>query len=131
MEDIWDDCDEQFNDKIATNSWNRLQEMHGVFGYKEGINEGKQTSLQGGFDEGYKESMELSSKLGEVYGKLTMILQLGIVKDDDSIFKVTEFKKRVSEIKVIELKKDLMNAEVMIRNVIEECGQLLCEFGME
>ncbi|KAI9015073.1 hypothetical protein BC832DRAFT_189781 [Gaertneriomyces semiglobifer] len=74
MDDVWADdvslTDASYDREVAQRNWNKLQDEHGVVGYKEGISEGKQVSLQQGFDQGYVEGAEIAHQLGRMRGVL-------------------------------------------------------------
>jgi flagellar biosynthesis/type III secretory pathway protein FliH len=72
-DDIWNDDDDDTSDvnydrSIAERNWKRLQETHGVLGYKEGIVEGKDESLQKGFSMGFSEGAVIGHELGRLRG---------------------------------------------------------------
>jgi hypothetical protein len=67
--DIWDD-DAKEND-IAEREWNKLQEIHGTVGYREGVVDGQDSIMQKGFDVGYKEGSEIGLELGIMQGILS------------------------------------------------------------
>lgn len=70
-DDIWDDdgpSDLQYDRSISERNWKRLQETHGVLGYKEGVVEGKDESLQAGFNVGFSEGAIIGHELGRLRG---------------------------------------------------------------
>ncbi|KAI8917058.1 essential protein Yae1, N terminal-domain-containing protein, partial [Powellomyces hirtus] len=71
-DDVWDDDasipDAQYDKQVAERNWNRLQDTHGVAGYKDGITEGKKASLQQGFDQGYGNGVDIGLQLGRLRG---------------------------------------------------------------
>ncbi|KND01114.1 uncharacterized protein SPPG_04204 [Spizellomyces punctatus DAOM BR117] len=80
MDDVWNDAeglsDSQYDKQVAERNWNRLQDQHGVVGYKEGITEGKQVSLQQGFDRGFKDAAGIGFQLGALRGLLSTLIQV-------------------------------------------------------
>ncbi|KAJ3184042.1 Protein YAE1 [Gaertneriomyces sp. JEL0708] len=80
MDDVWADdvslTDASYDREVAERNWNKLQDEHGVVGYKEGISEGKRVSLQQGFDQGYVEGAEIAHQLGRMRGVLSTLIQL-------------------------------------------------------
>jgi hypothetical protein len=69
MEDIWDDNGNETD--IADREWNKLQEVHGTIGYREGVVDGQDSIMQKGFDIGYKEGSEIGLELGIMQGMLS------------------------------------------------------------
>ncbi|TPX62876.1 hypothetical protein PhCBS80983_g00143 [Powellomyces hirtus] len=71
-DDVWGDDasipDAQYDKQVAERNWNRLQDTHGVAGYKDGITEGKKASLQQGFDQGYGNGVDIGLQLGRLRG---------------------------------------------------------------
>ncbi|RKO87730.1 hypothetical protein BDK51DRAFT_23969, partial [Blyttiomyces helicus] len=69
-DDVWgSEGDEtEYDREMADRNWNRLQDEHGVVGYKEGISEAKEKGLQLGFDKGYAEGAEIGLALGRLQG---------------------------------------------------------------
>ncbi|KAJ3176195.1 hypothetical protein HDU87_005410 [Geranomyces variabilis] len=79
-DDDWADdsglTDAQYDKLVAERNWNRLQDEHGVAGYKDGITEGKKASLQDGFDAGYTNGVEAGLALGRLRGLLSTMVQI-------------------------------------------------------
>ncbi|KAJ3156734.1 hypothetical protein HDU86_003500 [Geranomyces michiganensis] len=79
-DDDWADVsgltDAQYDKLVAERNWNRLQDEHGVAGYKDGITEGKKASLQDGFDAGYTNGAEAGLALGRLRGLLSTMMQI-------------------------------------------------------
>ncbi|KAI8816456.1 uncharacterized protein EV422DRAFT_283157 [Fimicolochytrium jonesii] len=85
MDDVWATSDDDeayapdtaaYDRSIADRDWNRLQDHHGVAGYREGIAEGKEASLQPGFDAGYSEAARIGLLIGRLRGVTSTLLQL-------------------------------------------------------
>ncbi|CAG8557136.1 4982_t:CDS:2, partial [Gigaspora rosea] len=55
---------------ISSKNWERMNEDFGNIGYKEGILEGKDITIQEGFNKGYVEELVLEKKLVEYYKPL-------------------------------------------------------------
>ena len=71
MSDIWD---EQASEKdISQRDWNRLQDIHGIIGYREGIIQGQDSIIQKGFDTGYLKGSTLGLSLGIIIGSLSVL----------------------------------------------------------
>ncbi|KAJ3136106.1 hypothetical protein HDU90_003509 [Geranomyces variabilis] len=79
-DDDWGDdsglTDAQYDKLVAERNWNRLQDEHGVAGYKDGITEGKKANLQDGFDAGYTNGAEAGLALGRLRGWLSTMAQI-------------------------------------------------------
>lgn len=56
---------------IDNNAFIRLEKQRHTDGYRSGITAGKESTIQIGFDDGYKKSIEISSKLATYRGMLT------------------------------------------------------------
>ncbi|KAJ3124416.1 hypothetical protein HK098_001145 [Nowakowskiella sp. JEL0407] len=77
MSDWEDDLDDLAYDRaIADRDWYRLQDTHGVIGYKEGVAEGKEKLLQEGFDLGYSEGAKIGMEIGKLRGIANILLTL-------------------------------------------------------
>ncbi|KAG9284201.1 hypothetical protein G9A89_002862 [Geosiphon pyriformis] len=81
ISDIWEISDDDetkdvfYDKKIASREWERMNEAFGNLGYKDGILEGKETTLQRGFDIGYMEGMIIGKELGRIRGVCNTILE--------------------------------------------------------
>ncbi|RUS23250.1 hypothetical protein BC937DRAFT_89720 [Endogone sp. FLAS-F59071] len=72
-DDIWDDSDDDtvsYHRSMAEREWGRLHEQHGNAGYKDGIVEGKDLTIQEGFNRGYSEGVVVGKEIGELRGML-------------------------------------------------------------
>ncbi|KAI9209369.1 uncharacterized protein BJ171DRAFT_595118 [Polychytrium aggregatum] len=75
-DDIWgDDSQDEvaYDRRIADQNWTRLQDTHGVEGYKEGIDESKEQYLQEGFDAGYREGFRTGFEVGRMTGTMSAL----------------------------------------------------------
>ncbi|KAF9934337.1 hypothetical protein BGZ67_003934 [Mortierella alpina] len=74
--DIWDDGDSISYDRaIAEKEWSRLHETFGNTGYREGIEEGKEGTLQQGFNQGWSEGVNYGHELGRLRGLISPLLE--------------------------------------------------------
>ncbi|KAJ3332492.1 hypothetical protein HDU76_014047 [Blyttiomyces sp. JEL0837] len=74
--DVWgsDDISDFDHDKaMAERNWNKMQDIHGVAGYREGLLEAKEAGLQKGFDIGYKEGILVGMRLGKALGAVSTL----------------------------------------------------------
>eukprot|EP00842_Homolaphlyctis_polyrhiza_P003764 jgi/Hompol1/4389/HPOL_003625-RA len=74
--DDWAGDDASYDRAIAERNWNRLQDTHGVVGYKEGLIEGKEAHIQAGFDSGYRRGWHIGRRIGRLQGIVAGALQL-------------------------------------------------------
>ncbi|RUS31084.1 hypothetical protein BC938DRAFT_478495 [Jimgerdemannia flammicorona] len=77
LDDIWADSDEDpisYQRSMANREWKRLHEQHGNAGYKEGIVEGKDLTVQEGFNRGYSEGVTVGKEIGELRGTLSTLI---------------------------------------------------------
>ncbi|KAI9031204.1 hypothetical protein DFJ74DRAFT_702230 [Hyaloraphidium curvatum] len=63
-----------YDRRMAELEWNKLQRLHGVDGYREGIEEAKEQKLQDGFDDGFADGAELGMQLGIIRGRASALL---------------------------------------------------------
>ncbi|KAJ3036288.1 hypothetical protein HDV00_002945 [Rhizophlyctis rosea] len=79
-DDVWDDdpqmTDTRYDRDVAEREWNKLQDVHGMAGYREGVNEGKEQALQDGFDSGFAEGATVGVEIGRMRGLLSTLIQL-------------------------------------------------------
>jgi hypothetical protein len=68
MNEVWDE--EASEGEIFDRNWTRLQDIHGVIGYREGLVQGQAQFLQQGFDDGYKLGAGIGLELGKKQGIL-------------------------------------------------------------
>ncbi|RHZ45484.1 hypothetical protein Glove_673g29 [Diversispora epigaea] len=77
--DIWEMSDEEENSNydniISSKEWNRMNENFGNLGYKEGIIEGKDITIQKGFDKGYIDGARIGKEIGRLRGILNTLLE--------------------------------------------------------
>ncbi|KAG0171810.1 hypothetical protein DFQ28_007501 [Apophysomyces sp. BC1034] len=86
-DNVWASSDEEttYDRDIAEREWNRLHQNHGNEGYKEGIIEGKEVKMQGGFDRGYEEGLKIGKAMGKLRGIVSsyLIFYRQIIKDEE------------------------------------------------
>ncbi|CAG8504220.1 1567_t:CDS:2 [Acaulospora morrowiae] len=80
ISDVWaisDDEDDNSNYEkvISSKEWERMNENFGNMGYREGIIEGKDVTIQKGFDRGYSEGVVIGKEVGRMRGILNTILE--------------------------------------------------------
>ncbi|CAH1759532.1 2483_t:CDS:2 [Entrophospora sp. SA101] len=131
-EDVWvsDEDDIIFEKKVSSKEWERLNENFGNVGYKEGIVEGKDMTIQEGFDKGYSEGFNVGKELGRLRGLLNTLIVIQNKK------KITENNPLLEELKNLE--KELANLtfdkiftkEYFESNYQEKVNQLLIKFGI-
>eukprot|EP00833_Pecoramyces_ruminatium_P013621 jgi/Orpsp1_1/1187653/evm.model.d7180000059244.1 len=69
-DDIWDICDDVEYDKIMSErDFSRLNEINQNMGYVQGLDYGKESTIQKGFEMGFKIGFDNGIKLGEQYGE--------------------------------------------------------------
>jgi hypothetical protein len=61
-------------DPMVAQNWNRITTKYSDVGYREGISEGKLSSLQEGFDQSFKMSVPLVRRLGNLRGAASALL---------------------------------------------------------
>ncbi|KAI9104605.1 hypothetical protein DFS34DRAFT_645307 [Phlyctochytrium arcticum] len=80
MDDIWADdetvSDTTYDRQMSERGWNRLHDTHGVSGYKDGISEAKESSLQKGFDIGYGDAAQIGFYMGRLRGIVSTMIQI-------------------------------------------------------
>ncbi|CAG8435020.1 7257_t:CDS:2 [Diversispora eburnea] len=74
--DIWEMSDEEgnlnYDNIISSKEWNRMNENFGNLGYKEGIIEGKDTTIQKGFDKGYIDGARIGKEIENELANLSV-----------------------------------------------------------
>jgi hypothetical protein len=86
MDDVWDDNE----DHHAKVEWRRLNEEFGNQGYLQGVEDGKEVTLQQGFDEGMAMGMRAGFQVGKMEAWLATLpwIQPDSLKTDvDSVLK--------------------------------------------
>ncbi|KAJ2956219.1 hypothetical protein NQZ79_g7902 [Umbelopsis isabellina] len=77
-DDIWASDSEQdqlsYDQQIAEREWNKMNEVHGNEGYKDGIVAGKDITIQEGFNRGYKEGVALGRQFGKLRGTVSTLI---------------------------------------------------------
>ncbi|KAL1923810.1 uncharacterized protein VTP21DRAFT_8790 [Calcarisporiella thermophila] len=77
-DDVWASDGEEhggFEKEMANREWSRLHQIHSDAGYREGITEGKNYTLQQGFDRGFREGLEVGRKVGRLRGIINTLLK--------------------------------------------------------
>ncbi|KAF9538643.1 hypothetical protein EC957_006380 [Mortierella hygrophila] len=75
-DDVWgNDDDVSYDRAIAQKEWDRLHENFGNTGYREGIEEGKEGTLQQGFNQGWSEGVQYGHELGRLRGLISPFLE--------------------------------------------------------
>ncbi|KAI8054991.1 hypothetical protein BDF22DRAFT_618304 [Syncephalis plumigaleata] len=59
-----------YEQTMSDREWTRLEQEHHNNGYREGLEIGKEHTLQQGFDRGYQEGLTLGREMGLLRGKL-------------------------------------------------------------
>ncbi|CAI2166678.1 12708_t:CDS:2 [Funneliformis geosporum] len=77
-DDVWasDEDISEYDRIMSLKEWERMNENFGNFGYKEGILEGKDVTIQDGFNNGYVEGVNLGMEFGRLRGLLNTLLEL-------------------------------------------------------
>ena len=85
LDDIFgeEDDDHQNTHESHPSDQRRLQTDHSTAGYREGVNVGKQDSLQKGFDEGYTIGAAIGLQAGQILGVLEGIAEA--LQGDDRV----------------------------------------------
>jgi hypothetical protein len=126
--DVWDDCDPNFDSKMAENHWRKLEKTHHTIGYKEGITESDEVILQTGFDSAYNDQIHNSSDLGKVLGRLKTIC----VIDSTNVSlcgRIETLMVRVESITHFDLLSDKEGTKLLICQIIIDSEILIAEAG--
>ncbi|KAF9087811.1 hypothetical protein BGX23_007853 [Mortierella sp. AD031] len=114
-DDVWGNDDGVSYDRtIAQKEWDRLHENFGNAGYRDGIEEGKEGTLQQGFNQGWSEGVQYGHELGRLRGLISPLLEyirspstaqqtgpLSNLKDkEDWIVRATELVKELVELDI-------------------------------
>ncbi|CAG8444662.1 11730_t:CDS:2 [Acaulospora morrowiae] len=80
ISDVWAISDDEDNNSnyekvISSKEWERMNENFGNMGYRDGIIEGKDVTIQKGFDRGYSEGVVIGKEIGRMRGILNTILE--------------------------------------------------------
>ncbi|RIB23375.1 hypothetical protein C2G38_864227 [Gigaspora rosea] len=77
INDVWASDEEivDYDRLISSKNWERMNEDFGNIGYKEGILEGKDITIQEGFNKGYAEGARVGKELGRLRGLLNTLLE--------------------------------------------------------
>ncbi|KAL7751949.1 hypothetical protein RI367_002473 [Sorochytrium milnesiophthora] len=89
--DVWasDDDDssrqQQYERQLAERAYAKLEATHSTLGYTEGVVEGKDRTMQTGFDRGYKEGAQAGWRVGRLRGQVSALeAHLAATKADDA-----------------------------------------------
>ncbi|WVW78494.1 hypothetical protein I302_100449 [Kwoniella bestiolae CBS 10118] len=72
------------DDPLVNQEFNRLSNKFSDAGYREGITDGKLSTLQVGFDEGFAQSVPLSRRVGALRGKAAALLAIHLSSSSTS-----------------------------------------------
>ncbi|KAF9121579.1 hypothetical protein BGW39_010416 [Mortierella sp. 14UC] len=99
-DDVWGNDDEVSYDRtIAQKEWDRLHENFGNTGYREGIEEGKEGTLQQGFNQGWSEGVQYGHELGRLRGLISG--PMNHIEDKDGwIARASELVKELVELDI-------------------------------
>ncbi|CAG8472321.1 29642_t:CDS:2 [Racocetra persica] len=77
INDVWvsDEETSKYDRLISSKDWERMNEDFGNIGYKEGIIEGKDITIQEGFNKGYAEGANVGKEIGRLRGLLNTLLE--------------------------------------------------------
>ncbi|KAF0492721.1 hypothetical protein F8M41_021567 [Gigaspora margarita] len=77
INDVWVSDEEivDYDRLISSKNWERMNEDFGNIGYKEGILEGKDITIQEGFNKGYAEGARVGKEIGRLRGLLNTLLE--------------------------------------------------------
>ncbi|CAG8792962.1 7797_t:CDS:2, partial [Dentiscutata erythropus] len=77
INDVWvsDEDIVDYDKLISSKDWERMNEDFGNIGYKEGILEGKDITIQEGFNKGYAEGASVGKEIGRLRGLLNTLLE--------------------------------------------------------
>ncbi|KAJ3363939.1 hypothetical protein GGF32_003037 [Allomyces javanicus] len=72
MDSDWasDVNDDDWQRQVSEREWQRLQEDHKKAGYREGVIEGKDQTMQAGFNDGFAAGSAIGLRVGQLVGRL-------------------------------------------------------------
>ncbi|KAJ3370600.1 hypothetical protein GGF31_003913 [Allomyces arbusculus] len=72
MDSDWasDVNDDDWQRQVSEREWQRLQEDHKKAGYREGVIEGKDQTMQAGFNDGFSAGSAIGLRVGQLVGRL-------------------------------------------------------------
>ncbi|ORX81695.1 hypothetical protein BCR32DRAFT_268146 [Anaeromyces robustus] len=116
-DDIWDDYDDAEYDRVMSErNFKRMNEINTNMGYIQGIDYGKESTLQQSFETGFKIGLDNGIKLGEQYGKASALKFLN--ENDSEMIKsiIKKFEEKFKDFKNVEHlyeeKKELKDLEI-------------------
>ena len=83
FEDVFGEEEIQQVEASHPSDMRRLETEHATAGYREGVNVGKQATLQRGFDEGYTMGAAIGLQAGQILGALQGIVEALTAKDGE------------------------------------------------
>ena len=95
LEDEEIDCDEKC---VGENDLKKLRDSHFKAGVREGIPAGTQSSLQDGFNCGYKEAFFVSYNFGKIRGILNGLSSYVTLENKETDSKNEKFKDRIDQL---------------------------------
>eukprot|EP00128_Syssomonas_multiformis_P014095 Colp12_sorted_trinity150504_noHs@103 len=102
-----------------------IKEVHGNKGYLEGIEAGKEETLQAGFDLGYSEGSELGFLLGTLRGILSVLQASELNKtgniSPEKLLSIAKLEKEIQELSEFELLTHLKS-----KSIETSCGSTSC-----
>ncbi|KAK3825949.1 MAG: hypothetical protein J3Q66DRAFT_329012 [Benniella sp.] len=113
-DDIWGDDDAVSYDRaIAEREWSRLHDTFGNTGYREGIEEGKEGTLQQGFNQGWADGVQYGYELGRLRGLISPLIEYlrSTTPSSSSPFKDLQDKEAWIK-KASELTKELVELDI-------------------
>jgi hypothetical protein len=79
------------SDPIVEQNWERITTRYSDVGYREGISEGKLSSLQEGFDQSFATSVPWVRRLGNIRGSAAGLLAFAVGSRDDLVQEIRAF----------------------------------------
>ncbi|RIA96008.1 hypothetical protein C1645_756142 [Glomus cerebriforme] len=85
-DDVWasDEDTYDYDRMMSLKEWDRMNKNFGNVGYKEGIVEGKDVTIQEGFNKGYVEGVNIGMEFGRLRGLLNTLLVFYNNEDDSN-----------------------------------------------
>ncbi|KAF9987408.1 F-actin-capping protein [Modicella reniformis] len=113
-DDIWDDSDNVLYDRsIAEREWSRLHDTFGNTGYREGIEEGKEGTLQQGFNQGWTEGVHPLIEYLQSTTPPTLSSSTSLPSSASSLFTISLQAKEAWIKRARELVKELIKLDIV------------------